>query len=90
MNSKPFCVNIRSSRSLAHAKQAIFIAKTALAGYHYSNLEDPETREIAQNDPKAYLGQFSGKVIIDEIQRVPELLSYLQVEVDRLATADLS
>ncbi|HSC66705.1 MAG TPA: ATP-binding protein, partial [Cellvibrio sp.] len=33
-------------------------------------------------DPKAFLTQFSGKVIFDEIQRVPDLLSYLQVAVD--------
>lgn len=58
------------------------LAKTALSDYVYSNLENPETREIAQNDPKAYLAQFSDKVIIDEIQRVPDLLSYIQVEVD--------
>jgi len=58
------------------------LAKTALKDYAYSNLEDPEIREIAKNDPKAYLAQFSGKVIIDEIQRVPELLSYIQVKVD--------
>jgi len=45
-------------------------------------LEDPETREIARNDPKAYLARFSDRAIIDEIQRVPELLSYIQVEVD--------
>jgi len=62
------------------------LAKMALSGYAYSNLEDPETREIAQNDPKAYLAQFAEqKVIIDEIQRVPELLSYIQVEVDAKA-----
>lgn len=61
------------------------LAKTALEGYAYSNLEDPETREIAQNDPKAYLAQFTGKVIVDEIQRVTELLSYIQVEVDAKA-----
>lgn len=58
------------------------LAKTALKDYAYSNLEDPEAREIARNDPKAYLAQFPDKVIIDEIQRVPELLSYLQVAVD--------
>ena len=52
------------------------LAKTALSDYAYSNLENPETREIAQNNPKAYLAQFPEKVIIDEIQRVPELLSY--------------
>lgn len=58
------------------------LAKKVLPEYAYSNLEDPETRELAENDPKAYLKQFSGKTILDEIQRVPKLLSYLQVEVD--------
>ena len=51
------------------------LAKTTLQDYVYTNLEDPETREIAQHDPKAFLRQFQEKVIIDEIQRVPELLS---------------
>ena len=58
------------------------LAKEALQDYGYSNLEDPEIREIAQSDPKAYLALFKGKVIIDEIQRAPELLSYIQVIVD--------
>ncbi|MEM0965301.1 MAG: ATP-binding protein [Verrucomicrobiota bacterium] len=61
------------------------LVRTALEDYPYSNLEDPETREIARNDPKAYLKQFSEKVIIDEIQRAPELLSYIQVEVDSVS-----
>lgn len=50
--------------------------------YVYSNLETPETRHLAQEDPKAYLAQFNDKVIIDEVQRVPELLSYIQGLVD--------
>ena len=58
------------------------LAKTALKNYSYANLEDPETRDIAKHDPKAFLARFKQKVIIDEIQRVPELLSYIQVEVD--------
>ena len=58
------------------------LAKKALPDYAYSNLEDPETREFAEQDPKAYLKRFPGKTILDEIQRVPKLLSYLQVEVD--------
>jgi len=57
-------------------------ARQALPGYAYVNLEQPEIREFAQEDPKAFLAQFSGKVIFDEIQRVPDLLSYLQVAVD--------
>ncbi|MCF6311362.1 MAG: ATP-binding protein [Verrucomicrobiales bacterium] len=58
------------------------LAKTVLKDYIYSNLEDPETRHLAETDPKAYLAELNGKVIIDEIQRVPHLLSYIQVVVD--------
>jgi hypothetical protein len=58
------------------------LAKTALPDYAYANLEHPETRTIAESDPKAFLAQFDGSVVIDEIQRVPELLSYIQVAVD--------
>jgi predicted AAA+ superfamily ATPase len=58
------------------------LAREQLVGYEYSNLEIPETRELATADPVAYLEQFQGKVIIDEIQRVPHLLSYIQAIVD--------
>lgn len=58
------------------------LAKTSLKDYAYANLEDPETREIATHDPKGFLAGFEGGTIIDEIQRVPELLSYIQVQVD--------
>jgi predicted AAA+ superfamily ATPase len=58
------------------------LAKETLRGYAYSTLESPEVRHFAQQDPKAYLNQFKGKVIIDEIQRMPDLLSYIQVIVD--------
>lgn len=54
----------------------------SLKGYDYSNLEQPEIREFAGRDPKAYLSRFSGPAVIDEIQRVPELLSYIQSVVD--------
>ena len=59
------------------------LAQAGLMDYAYSNLESPEVREVAQRDPKAYLRQFPSKTIIDEIQRVPELLSYIQVIVDQ-------
>ncbi len=48
----------------------------------YVNLEDIENREFAQNDPKGFLAQHNDGAIIDEVQRVPELLSYIQVIVD--------
>ena len=59
------------------------LAQKGLPNYAYSKLESPETRELAQTDPKAYLAQFPSRTIIDEIQRVPELLSYIQVIVDQ-------
>lgn len=62
------------------------LARTTLPDYAYSNLEDPEVRLLAQEDPRAYLNQFPAKVIIDEIQRVPELLSYIQAIVDEERT----
>lgn len=58
------------------------LARQALPDYDYVNLEHPEVRQFAHDDPKAFLAQYTGNVILDEIQRLPELLSYLQVAVD--------
>lgn len=57
-------------------------AKTLFSNHEYINLENPEEREFAQTDPKGFLNRFKGRVILDEIQRVPQLLSYIQVIVD--------
>ncbi len=58
------------------------LAKATFPDKPYSNLENPVTRQFAEEDPVAFLNQFPQGAIIDEIQRVPELLSYLQVIVD--------
>ncbi|MBT7410381.1 MAG: AAA family ATPase, partial [Methylococcales bacterium] len=58
------------------------LARLAFAEYNYCNLENPELRSLAQNDPNALFYKFPGHCIFDEIQRVPELLSYIQVKVD--------
>jgi predicted AAA+ superfamily ATPase len=58
------------------------LARSGVEGFAYSNLESPEVREFARSDPKAFLAQFPDRVVIDEIQHVPELLSYIQVRVD--------
>lgn len=62
--------------------------KTSLArrycrGHAYANLELPEVRKLAQSDPKAFFSAWPAPVIIDEVQRVPELLSYIQVYADQ-------
>ena len=48
----------------------------------YVNLENPDVRNFALEDPKAFLGQFPNGAILDEAQRVPDLFSYLQQVLD--------
>ena len=48
----------------------------------YVNLEDIETREFALNDPKGFMKRYPQGAIFDEIQRAPDLTSYIQVRVD--------
>ena len=48
----------------------------------YVTLEDPDTRRFAMEDPRGFLMQFAQGAILDEIQRAPELTSYLQGIVD--------
>ena len=59
------------------------LVKAALPDYTYVSLENPETRQLAIEDPKAFLQRYPGKAIFDEIQRTPDLLSYLQEIVDQ-------
>lgn len=48
----------------------------------YANLEAPDTRAFAAEDPRAFLAAYADGAILDEVQRVPALLSYLQEDVD--------
>lgn len=58
------------------------LVKQAFPSYQYVNLERPDQRAFAREDPNGFLAQYPGKVVIDEIQYAPELPSYLQVLVD--------
>jgi predicted AAA+ superfamily ATPase len=51
--------------------------------YDYISLEDPDEREFALADPRGFLKRFTDGVILDEIQRAPTLLSYIQGIVDK-------
>ena len=48
----------------------------------HANLEAPDARSFAADDPRGFLAQFPGGAIIDEVQRAPELPSYLQAVID--------
>lgn len=58
------------------------LAKMVFPSYSYANLEDGAVRRLAERDPRAFFEQFPTPAIVDEIQRVPELLSYIQADVD--------
>ena len=58
------------------------LCRTTFPHLEYVNLELPDQREFAQSDPRGFLSRLDNGAIIDEIQRVPELLSYLQVSAD--------
>lgn len=49
----------------------------------YVSLEDPDKRLFAKEDPRRFLAVYRPPAIIDEIQRVPELFSYLQTLTDQ-------
>ncbi len=59
------------------------LAKACFPSYKYVSLEEMENRALAKDDPRSFLARFGNQVIIDEVQRVPDLLSYIQTKVDQ-------
>ena len=61
------------------------LARMTFPDKPWVSLEDLDVRARASNDPRGFLDSYKGGAIFDEIQRVPELLSYLQgvVDIDR-------
>jgi uncharacterized protein len=51
----------------------------------YANLERPDEREFARTDPRGFLAGFPDGAVLDEVQHVPELMSWLQADVDEHA-----
>ena len=58
------------------------LVRSAFPEHAYVSLEDPELRSYATSDPRGFLHQFSGPVVLDEAQRVPDLFSYIQILAD--------
>lgn len=58
------------------------LAKSAFPDKPYLTLEDPDTRFLAENDPRGLLSTYPDGLILDEVQRAPQLFSYLQGFVD--------
>ncbi len=58
------------------------LALTMYPGFSHANLEDLQTRKLAEEDPYEFFIRYPEPVLIDEIQRVPSLLSLVQVRID--------
>ncbi|MFQ5741031.1 MAG: ATP-binding protein [Acidobacteriota bacterium] len=58
------------------------LCRRAFPDLDYVSLESPDQREFATRDPRGFLGRLKRGAILDEIQRAPELVSYIQEIVD--------
>jgi predicted AAA+ superfamily ATPase len=58
------------------------LVKAIFPKYDYVNLEEIDNRLLAKEDPRGFLENYNEYTIIDEIQHVPQLFSYLQAHVD--------
>ena len=58
------------------------LARNSFPGKPYVSLENPSEREFAADDPIGFLGRFPDGAVVDEVQRVPDLLSWIQGIVD--------
>ena len=59
------------------------LAKAAFPEHDYVNLEETELRLFAKEDPRGFLNRFPRPVILDEVQRVPDIFPYIQTAIDR-------
>jgi len=58
------------------------LVKSLNGYYNYFSLENPDTRLFAESDPRGFLRSAGEKFILDEVQYVPQLFSYLQEILD--------
>lgn len=58
------------------------LCKMAFPDHKYVSLESPPERSFALEDPRGFLRSVSDGAVIDEVQRAPELTSYIQGMVD--------
>lgn len=58
------------------------LCRIAFPNHPHVNLESPDVRLFAREDPRGFLRQYPDGAVLDEVQRAPELLSYLQGLID--------
>jgi uncharacterized protein len=64
-------------------KSTLVQSLAASSGYRYLTLDDHAVLAAAKNDPAGFVAGLSGPVIIDEVQRAPEIFLPIKAEIDR-------
>ena len=59
------------------------VVKKAFPNRRYISMEDLDNRQYALQDPRGFLETYGTDTIIDEVQKTPDLLSYIQTKVDK-------
>lgn len=66
------------------------LCRGLFAQHPYVSLEAMDSRRFAQEDPRAFLAELPDGAVIDEVQRAPDLLSFLQAVIDEDPTRSAS
>ena len=66
-----------------HVGKSTLIEKV-FPNINYVTLDDIELRDYALRDPKGFIKYYSHPLIIDEIQKAPNLLEYIKIEIDEM------
>jgi predicted AAA+ superfamily ATPase len=59
------------------------LCRATFPNHPYVSLEPPDVRQFAMDDPRGFLARYRDGAVIDEVQRAPGLLAYLQTDVDK-------
>jgi uncharacterized protein len=61
------------------------LVRITFPNYRYFSFEDPDIRDLVRTDPRGFLNRYTNEigVIFDEIQRAPDLISYMQTHIDQ-------
>ncbi len=73
-------VFIAGARQVGKSTLARYLA--GKLGYTYISLDDPEMRKTIKAAPDLFLATTKSKLVIDEIQKIPELIDYIKINVD--------
>lgn len=58
------------------------LVKRVFASKPYVSFENPDSRNFAQTDPRAFIEKYKDGAVFDEVQRIPDIFSYLQEVID--------